>query len=164
MTISGAYDFRVARPTQPPVSTRPDDGAQPLRLGYLLKHVSLRFGQLTSAELEPLGISPLEWAALNCINEQRGHSQREVAELLGIDRTKMVALIDELEAKGCVERRVQPSDRRKNTVALTTTGLDLLRRGGRLIDDCEQRFLSVLNDSDARQLRRALHAVMSTDR
>lgn len=156
--------FGVARNSQPPMSPRPDEDVQSLRLGYLLKHVYLRFGQLTSAELGPLGISPLEWAALSCIDEQRGLSQREVSELLGIDRTKMVALIDELERKGCVERRVQPGDRRKNTVTLTKTGRELLQRGGRLIDDCERRFLSVLNDSDARQLRRALHAVMATDR
>jgi DNA-binding MarR family transcriptional regulator len=154
----------VDRNDQPPVSARPDEDVQSLRLGYLLKHVYLRFGRLTSAELEPLGISPLEWAALSCVDEQREHSQREMAELLGIDRTKMVALIDELERKGCVERRVQPVDRRKNIVTLTDTGRQISQRGGRLIDDCERRFLAVLNDSDARQLRRALYAVMATNR
>ena len=154
----------VDRNDQPPVSARPDEDVQSLRLGYLLKHVYLRFGRLTSAELEPLGISPLEWAALSCVDEQREHSQREMAELLGIDRTKMVALIDELERKGCVERRVQPVDRRKNIVTLTDTGRQISQRGGRLIDDCERRFLAVLSDSDARQLRRALYAVMATNR
>src|SRR3954447_10365994 len=89
------------------------------RLGYLLKHASLRYAQLTSNALEPLGITPREWAALNCLDEQHGLSQREAAELLGVDRTTMVALVDELQAKGWVKRSPQPDDRRKNTVALT---------------------------------------------
>jgi len=38
-----------------------------------------------------------------------GLSQREVADLLGIDRTRMVALVDELEAKGWVKRHPNPT-------------------------------------------------------
>ena len=134
------------------------------RLGYLLKHAELRYAQLTSAELAPLAISPREWAALNCLDEQHGLSQREVAELLGIDRTRMVALVDELQANGWVERRPQPGDRRKNIVTLTASGRELTERGGRIIDECERRFLAVLNESDAEQLKTALDALVATDR
>lgn len=133
------------------------------RLGYLLKHAELRFAQLTSAELEPLGISPREWAALNCLDEQHGLSQREVAELLGIDRTRMVALVDELQTKGWVKRRPQPDDRRKNIVTLTSKGRDLMQRAGHLIEGCERRFLAVLSESDAEHLKQALDAVIATD-
>ena len=83
-------------------------------------------------------------------------SQREVADLLGIDRTRMVALVDELEAKGWVKRRPQPDDRRKNIVTLTRTGRGLLQRGSRIIDDCEQQFLAALSALDAEQLKNAL--------
>jgi DNA-binding MarR family transcriptional regulator len=136
------------------------DGYTAHRLGYLLKHAALRYLELTTAELEPLGISPSQWAALNCLNEQHGLSQREVAELLGIDRTKMVALVDELQTKGWVERRTQPDDRRKNIVTLTGAGRDLLQRAGETIDDCEQRFLAVLSEAESERLKRALRAVI----
>lgn len=119
--------------------------------------------QLTSGELEPLGIGPREWAALNCLDEQHGLSQREVADLLGVDRTTMVALVDELQAKGWVKRQAQPADRRKNIVALTRKGRDLMQRGARLIDDCERRFLAVLSEADAEQFKNALHDVIATD-
>jgi DNA-binding MarR family transcriptional regulator len=131
------------------------------RLGYLLKHASLHYERLTAAALEPLGISPRQWAALNCLDEQHGLSQREVAELLGIDRTRMVALVDELQARGWVERRPQPDDRRKNIVALTRKGRELVRRGGRRVDECERRFLAALSESDAEQLKTALDAVIA---
>jgi DNA-binding MarR family transcriptional regulator len=133
------------------------------RLGYLLKHAERRYAQLTSAELEPLGITPREWAALNCLDEQHGLSQREVAELLGIDRTRMVVLVDELQAKGLVERRSQPDDRRKNIVGLTSKGRDVMQRAGHLVDECERRFLAALSESDAQQFKNALDAVIAAD-
>jgi DNA-binding MarR family transcriptional regulator len=146
LTINAAYDRAVSH-----------------RLGYLLKHAHLRYMQLTAAQLEPLGISPREWAALNCLDEQHQLSQREAADLLGVDRTTMVALVDELQAKGLVTRQPQPDDRRKNIVRLTSKGRNAMRRGARLIDDCEQRFLATLSQADAEQLKDALAEVIATD-
>jgi DNA-binding MarR family transcriptional regulator len=138
-----------------------DDGAD-LRLGYLLKHAQLRFAQLTAAKLAPLGISPREWAALSCLGDEHA-SQREIAELLGVDRTTMVALIDELQRKRLVRRRPQPGDRRKNIVTLTRQGRVLMQRGGHLIDDCERQFLGSLSKPDAAQLKASLAAVIAAD-
>jgi DNA-binding MarR family transcriptional regulator len=133
------------------------------RLGYLLKHALLQYEQLTTAELAPLDISPREWAALNSLYQQHGRSQREVARLLGIDRTTMVALVDELQAKGWVKRLPQPDDRRKNNVSLTRTGRQMAQRGARVIDHCEQQFLAALGPPDAEQLKDALAAVISIE-
>jgi DNA-binding MarR family transcriptional regulator len=144
-------------------SRLPGEGGSP-RLGYLLKQAQLRFTEMASAALAPLGIGPREWAALNCLDEQHGLSQKEVAELLGVDRTTMVALIDELENKGLVERRAQAGDRRKNIVGLTAEGRDMMQRGARLADDCERRFLAVLNEPDAQRFKHALQAVIEPGR
>lgn len=155
-----------------PVKPRPatssgsasNEGAGAHRLGYLLKHAELRYARLTADALEPFGIGPREWAALNSLDEQHGLSQREVAELLGVDRTTMVALVDDLEAKGWVKRRPQPDDRRKNIVGLTSKGRDLVQRGERVIDECERQFLAALGPSDAARLKSALSAVIAADR
>lgn len=99
-----------------PEASVPGDASPPgslPRLGYLLKHANLRFGELVQGALEPLGIGPREWAALLCLNDQRARSQAEVAHQLGIDRTSMVALIDDLEERALVERRTHRDDRRK---------------------------------------------------
>jgi DNA-binding MarR family transcriptional regulator len=162
--IIGAYDCGVSVPDQPAATPLPSEGGTSHRLGYLLKHAELRFARLTAAALEPIGLSPREWAALNCLDEQDGRSQREVADLLGVDRTTMVALVDQLQAKGLVRRHPQPDDRRKNTVSLTSEGRDAMRSGAGLIDDCERRFLAALSEPDAEQLKNALYAVLRAGR
>jgi DNA-binding MarR family transcriptional regulator len=126
----------------------------------LLKKAYLQFTGLTSAALEPLGITAMEWAALLRFDEEPLLSQAALARLLGIDRTTMVALVDELEGKGLVTRRPHREDRRKNVVELTAKGRGLKKRAAALVDGCERQFLSALTDSDAQQLKSALHTVI----
>jgi DNA-binding MarR family transcriptional regulator len=49
-------------------------------------------------------------------------SQRELARRLGYDPSNITALADALEARGLVERRADPSDRRVRTLARTEEG------------------------------------------
>jgi DNA-binding MarR family transcriptional regulator len=83
-----------------------------------------------------------------------------VAQLLGVDRTTMVALVDGLQGKGLVAREPHPADRRKNRVALTEPGRRVLARGAELADETERRFLATLSPADAQQLKAALQAVI----
>ena len=136
------------------------------RLGHLLKQAYLQFTGLTSAALVPLGITAMEWAALLRFDEEPSLSQAGLARLLGMDRTTMVALIDQLEDKGLVNRRPHSDDRRKNAIELTATGRSIKKRAAALVDGCERQFLAALTKSDAQQLKTSLHAVIeaSTER
>ena len=139
------------------------------RLGYLLKHAQQRFSELTAIRFGPLGISGREAAVLRAVG--RGGpdagggdgpaSQGEVARRLGVDRTTMVALIDDLQDKGLVLRRQDPDDRRKNAVELTDAGGRALREAERAADEVERSFLAPLSDAEAEQFRRALRVLVS---
>jgi DNA-binding MarR family transcriptional regulator len=129
------------------------------RLGYLLKHAQLALGQLTAAALAPTGISGRQCAVLIAIDSPVPLSQQEVAGRLGVDRTTMVALVDELEAKDLVRRQKEPGDRRKNVVTLTEAGRQTLTAAVRASDDAERRFLQALSPDEAVALRSALRTV-----
>lgn len=133
------------------------------RLGYLLKHAQLQYNALVSAALTPLSVEVREWAALLCLDDDQSLSQAEVAHLLGIDRTTMVALVDELQAKGYVRRRPHDDDRRKNVVELTPAGRRIKQRAARLVDDTERRYLAVLSRADREQLKRSLETLIARD-
>jgi DNA-binding MarR family transcriptional regulator len=157
---------------QPPISAPPGGeppssklpGGEPLpalasRLGYLLKHAQLRLAELTGVAMAPFGVTGRECAVLIAIDSRAPLSQQEVAHRLGVDRTTMVALIDELEGKGLVQRRRDPDDRRKNVVALTGAGRTTLRQASRAGDEAERRFLSALPRDHAALLKEALRVV-----
>ncbi|MDH6114540.1 DNA-binding MarR family transcriptional regulator [Kitasatospora sp. MAP12-15] len=131
------------------------------RLGYLLKHVQLRLTEASAPALAPFGIDGRELAVLVVLAAEYPLSQLEAAGRLGVDRTTMVALVDALEKKGLVERHRSSQDRRKNTVQLTSTGQDTLRKAEHAREEMERQFLVPLSPSDADQLVRALQTLVT---
>jgi len=129
-------------------------------LGYLLKHVHERFFQLTAAALAPSGISGREAAVLREIDTPQPLAQGELARLMGIDRTTMVALIDDLQDRDLVRRRQDPDDRRKNVVELTETGRAITRQALQAAKRAEEEFLSPLSAAEAARLKQALRALL----
>ena len=58
------------------------------------------------------GMTRAQWALLIWLERQPGLSQKELAELLEVEPISVARLIDRLEARGMVERRPDPRDRR----------------------------------------------------
>jgi DNA-binding MarR family transcriptional regulator len=143
---------------RPPQPATTDDAP---RLGYLLKQAQLRFGEHVRAALAPLGIDTREWAALICLNDRRPLSQAELGERSGIDRTTLVAVLDQLEGTGLVQRRPDRDDRRRNVVEITAAGRNLRTRAADEVDQCERQFLAALSEPEARQLKNALHTLIA---
>jgi len=129
-------------------------------LGYLLKHAQLRFFELGALALAPLGINGREAAVLRAIDEGGPASQGEVARAMNVDRTTMVALIDELEVKGLVQRRQDPDDRRKNAVELTEAGCGVVRLAADAAGQAEREFLGPLSAAERAQFKKTLRALL----
>jgi DNA-binding MarR family transcriptional regulator len=128
-----------------------------------MKHAYLRLTDLTGSALAPFGISGRECAVLIAIDERVPLSQQEVARRMGVDRTTMVALIDDLEGKGLVQRRQDPDDRRKNVVFLTEAGRATLRGAAAATEQAERRFLASLPGGESATFTEALRAVAFPD-
>ncbi|MGW4696706.1 MarR family winged helix-turn-helix transcriptional regulator [Kitasatospora cineracea] len=159
---------RPGRPTEPPATrsgqpAAPPAGPLPDRLGYLLKHVQLRYAEASARALDPLGTDGRELAVLAVLAADIPLSQQEAAGRLGVDRTTMVALVDALEAKSLAERVRSSTDRRKNIVRLTDPGRELLERAERVRLRTEREFLAALPAPDARVLLAALRTLAATD-
>jgi len=131
------------------------------RLGPLLGRVHDAHRELAAQALAPLGVSPKSFGALAVLDADGPLSQQRLAERQGVDRTTMVAVIDELEQTGAVERRDDPDDRRAYAVHLTRSGRRLLGRARTLVIDDEQTFLAPLTPAEQRQLKSALRALLS---
>jgi DNA-binding MarR family transcriptional regulator len=138
-------------------STDQQHGTVPnTRIGFLLKHAHERWLIAHRAALDPLGISGRQLAVMHAVARATSPSQQEAADQLGIDRTTMVALIDELEGLGLVAREVDAADRRRNVVALTTRGRQVLRDGLAASDAAEAHFLAPLTAAQQREWRASL--------
>jgi DNA-binding MarR family transcriptional regulator len=102
-----------------------------VQLGF---HVARQFGE----RLAPLGLEPRHAGLLFRLDANEGLSQQALAELIGLNPTRMVFLVDELEQRGLIERRRNAADRRSYALYLTAQGRDRLgqvRASGSLHQD-----------------------------
>ena len=133
---------------------------QDAHLGYLLKHAQLRFFELGAVALAPLGINGREAAVLRAIDAGRPVSQGEIARAMDVDRTTMVALIDDLQLKGLVRRRQDPDDRRKNVVELTDAGRGAVQQAAEAVERAERDFLGPLSAAETAQFKKILRVLL----
>ena len=79
-------------------------------------HLARRFNQIclgvTAEILSAEGLTPLLWGVLAAILEEPGRGQKHVAQRMGVDVVNFGQMVEELEEKGLVERKVDPDDRR----------------------------------------------------
>lgn len=130
------------------------------RPGALLV-IAARTGQeLAKRRLEPMGLSVQLCGVLNLLAEGP-ISQHQLGAQLGIDRTTMVELIDDLERQRAVVRRRNPTDRRSYSLSLTASGRALQRKAARAFDAASEEVLSPLKRSEQQSLIEMLQRVIS---
>ena len=95
-------------------------------VGFLLSQLGSANARWFHETLVPVGLEPRQFAILRFVSEDEGRSQQALGEALDIAPSRMVAFIDELEERGLVERRPNPSDRRARALYVTKEGRRLL--------------------------------------
>lgn len=119
---------------------------------FLLKRLGFAAKERSIEAYEKLGLNPYHHAVLALLDEGSRETQGAIADALGYDRGQLVGLLDELEQKGLVERRRDPSDRRRHTVHLTAEGRSTLAKIRKLAAALEDEFLAVLDEEQRLQL------------
>ena len=89
---------------------------------------------------------------LSHLAASEGQSQQALSVALGIHRSAVVALVDDLEQRGFAERRRDPVDRRAYTLYLTPAGREMLAELERIADERDVELLSALNASERSRL------------
>jgi MarR family transcriptional regulator for hemolysin len=112
--------------------------------------------------LGTVGLTPALFGLLNVIGARQGAIQQELGAAMGVDRSTMVSLIDELEAAGLAKRRPSVTDRRAREIVITPKGRRVLNRARQLVTDTEDEVLASLTGDERTDLvgllRRALEA------
>lgn len=94
--------------------------------------------------------------ALSYVRDHDGGPQQELAEALCMDANNVVLLLNELEQLGFVDRRRDPSDRRRHLVDLTAKGAKALSRAEHRQELIEDDVLGALDPDERATLWRLL--------
>ena len=140
-----------------------DVGMLNASIGYMLRRAQLTVFADFGAALAELQLRPGQFAALIVIDCNRGVTQSEVCETLGIWRANFVAVIDDLERRGLARRVSSTADRRSKALALTAAGQRVLERATELQRAHEARVCRRLGPDGREQLLWLLNQLADGD-
>jgi len=92
-------------------------------------------------ELKELNLAVIEWYILRVLYEQDGQMASHLAKAVGRAATSFTPILDQLERKGFIERRMHPSDRRGVQIYLTSKGQALRQQVQTAADRVEQKLV-----------------------
>ena len=132
-------------------------GARPGRagdddFGFLLVQLGFHIARTFKERLAPLGLEPRHFGMLTRLAANEGKSQQAIGELIGLNPTRMVFLVDELEQRGLVERRRNPADRRSYALYLTEPGRAKLREAQQAGSGHDHQLGASLTGAQRKQL------------
>jgi DNA-binding MarR family transcriptional regulator len=131
-----------------------DDG-----IAYLLVQLGFHAARTFGERLAPLGLEPRQFGMLTQLAANEGRSQQAIGELMGLNPTRMVFLVDDLEKDGLIERRRNPADRRSYALYLTELGRAKLREARQASTGHQHEITASLTDDQRRQLAALLRAI-----
>ena len=124
-------------------------------LAWLLYKAHWALASELAAALAPLGVSARGYHVLRAALSGE-HTQTELADMVGLDKTTMVVTVDELERLGLAERRPAPQDRRARIIAVTPAGRRKVAEADKVKERVQADVLGELSEREGGALLDAL--------
>lgn len=126
---------------------------------FLLAQVGGHAAMKFSERLKKLKLAPHQAGILRILAMTPAITQQSLSKTLGIVPSRLVALIDEMESTGLVERRANRDDRRRHALHLTEKGRAMLENIGRVAREHSQELLAALSADEQRQMASLLQRI-----
>jgi DNA-binding MarR family transcriptional regulator len=132
---------------------------RPSSAAFLLAQIGAHAARKFAERLAPIHLSPSHVGILGVLRRSEGLSQQDLAVALRMHPSGLVAVIDELEERGLVERKDSPDDRRIYRLHLTDKGYAILSDIGRIAHEHNKSLCAALSDEEREQLRGFLQRI-----
>jgi DNA-binding MarR family transcriptional regulator len=134
------------------MSDRINGDRAPSTLAFLLSQVGIHASRQFAEKIAAVDLNPPLFRVLNLVDAAEGQSQQAIGAAIDVPASRMVALVDELEQRGLVERRPNPDDRRVRALYLTRKGRNALARGREIASEHEEALTRGLPVADRKRL------------
>lgn len=140
------------------------DDDSPVRVRSLvtwrLSRLNRRAHRILTGRLTAAGFSGYQYRLLAALAETGPMSQVELGQRAGLDRSDVTHEIETLSKRSLVERSPDPTDRRRNVVALTEAGAASLEPLDEIVENVQNDLLAGLSENDRREFDRLLDLLL----
>ena len=124
-----------------------------------LGRVTRRWRTRLNERVKHTGLTQARWITLLALARRGPISQRELADIIGVEGPTVVRLLDALERQSIIERRASTDDRRVKHIHLTKAARPLLREITRIADDVRDDVLADISAADLKTAHRVLQQI-----
>ena len=124
--------------------------------GYAVRRFQLWIFQDFVRTLAAVDIKPTQYSVMTVIGANPGLTQMAVAKRLGIERARLVHLLNSLERRKLLRRVPSATDRRSHALHLTAKGEDSLRKFRRLAAQHERHVAEKIGKENRERLLQIL--------
>lgn len=117
-------------------------------VGYNLKRAYMIVQADFRAALGIDGLSPRAFSALALVVANPGITQSELSRQLGVERSGLVAIVDDLERRGLIARAAVPGDRRVQALVPSARGRAVYLEALATAERHERALLSDLSEAE----------------
>ena len=139
------------------MSTAQPDAAVRSASSLLIAQLARGTRRRIEQAVAPTGLRPRELLTLQHLQERGPSAQQTLAELVGVDATNLVAVLNSLEDAGLIDRRRDRADRRRAIITLSAQGEQLLANLDRALRQVDDEIFSPLTPAE----RHTLHDLLS---
>jgi len=123
---------------------------------WLLSRANLRAQQILHDAFAREGVRGYHFRLLAALEEFGPASQADLGRRTGIDRSDIVAAVNDLVADRLMSREPDPDDRRRNVIAITARGVETLERLDAVLATVQDAVLQPLSERERATLVRLL--------
>ncbi|MGW3890050.1 MarR family winged helix-turn-helix transcriptional regulator [Micromonospora chokoriensis] len=127
---------------------------------WLLNQTAAHATRLLSEGFAAHDLRGYHYRLLAALAEDGPASQADLGRRCGIDRSDVVAAVNDLAGRGLVVRAPDPADRRRNVISLTDAGADEAQRMGDTVGRVQDDLLAPLSTAERDQLTRLLSRLL----
>lgn len=128
--------------------------------GFLVRLLHQASTAIFADECSAFGITPVQYGSLAAIRANPGIDQIGVAIAIGFDRTTIGGVIERLEAKKLLVRKVSAEDRRSRSLHLTPAGERMILSMKDATERVQVRLLAHLEAADQDEFLRLLRQLV----
>ncbi|MDH4377443.1 MAG: MarR family transcriptional regulator [Ramlibacter sp.] len=131
--------------------------------GHLARRVQQLAVALFAQEVGDIGLTPVQYSALQTVCNQPGIDQKTLAATIGYDTSTIAGVIDRLEARGLLARQVSPVDRRAKLLTPTEEGTRTLAAVVPRMLQAQERLLEPLAAAERKEFMRMMRVVIEAN-
>ena len=128
--------------------------------GYLFRRMQQIAVSIFMEECKAFDLTPVQYAALVAVHTHPGIDATRLSAVIAFDRSTLGSVIERLQAKGHIERKPAPEDKRIKLLYLTKPGAAILKDIIPAVDRAQARMLEPLKPADRKTLTALLEQLV----